>query len=83
MHKKNRLLIADDEEFCLSSMKTILASLGVNIQFQTDFCISGKEALDYVKLAYSNGFTYRMIITDFNMPVMDGIQATKKIIAYL
>jgi hypothetical protein len=45
---ENRILVVDDEEFCLSSMKAVLFNLGMNINFQVDFCISGKEAVSQV-----------------------------------
>ena len=38
----NRILVVDDEEFCISSMKAVLYSLGINTDFQVDFCIHGK-----------------------------------------
>jgi len=36
-----------------------------------------------VRLAYENGLRYKIIFTDFNMPEMDGIEATTKIRKYL
>ena len=31
------------------------------------------------KLSKEFNFTYRLILTDFNMPVMDGLEATRKL----
>jgi CheY-like chemotaxis protein len=64
-------------------MRAVLHSLGINVDFQTDFCIHGKEAFNQVKKTYESGMRYSIIFTDFSMPVMDGIEATKKIRAYL
>ena len=75
----NRILVVDDEEFCISTMKAILKMLDVDVKMVCDFCINGQEAVDQVKKAYSNGIKYRLILTDFSMPVLDGIQATQKI----
>ena len=75
--------MVDDEEFCISSMKAVLYSLGINTDFQVDFAIHGKEALNQVKRTYENGMRYSLIFTDFSMPVMDGIEATSKIRSYL
>ena len=75
--------MVDDEEFCISSMRAVLYSQGINIEFQVDFCITGKEALNQVKKTYENGMRYSIILTDFSMPVMDGIEATAKIRSYL
>lgn len=80
---RRRILVVDDEEFCISSMKAVLYSQGINIEFQVDFCITGKEALAQVKKTYENGMRYSVILTDFSMPVMDGIEATAKIRSYL
>jgi len=41
----NRILVADDEEFCIASMKAILDKVGIDTVNQVDFCINGKEAL--------------------------------------
>ena len=41
-----RVLVVDDEEFCLSSMRVILYKMGIDINFQADYCMNGKEALD-------------------------------------
>jgi len=46
--RQSRILVADDEEFCLASMKAIMARAGVDVQHQVDFCISGEEALSNV-----------------------------------
>ena len=48
-----------------------------------EFCLSGEEALDSVVKAYSHGLSYKLILTDFRMPFMDGIEATEKILSHL
>ena len=75
--------MVDDEEFCISMMRTLLHSQGINVDYQVDFCIHGKEALEQVKKTYEYGMSYCLILTDFSMPVMDGIEATAKIRAFL
>ena len=82
-HKDNRILVIDDEEFCLSSMRAVLFSLGVDVDYQVEFCITGKEAYEQIKRTYEWGMKYALIFTDFNMPVMNGINATVKIRKYL
>ena len=44
----NRIMIVDDEEFCLSSMKVILKGLGIDTNHRVDCCITGKEALEQI-----------------------------------
>ena len=75
--------MADDEEFCLASMKAMLFKAGVDVENQVDFCITGLEAVDQVKDAYLNNMSYLVIFTDFNMPIMNGIDATAQIRTFL
>ncbi len=82
-YKDNKILVVDDEEFCISAMKGILFKCGLNLEFQVDFCISGQQAFDLVKEMYTTGQKYRLILTDFNMPEVNGIQATKMIRDFL
>ena len=77
--KCKRVLVVDDEEFCISTMKILLGMAGINTQTQVDFCISGSEAYQCVCQASDVGLHYRLIFTDFNMPGMDGMEATKLI----
>ena len=73
LYAEIRMLIVDDEEFCISAMKAIFESVGINCEHQLDFCISGEESLKQVKEAYRNKMSYKIIFTDFSMPGMDGI----------
>ena len=53
-YKKNRIMVVDDEEFCISAMKILLNSFGIN-NHQIDFCINGKEAVDIFKKQKQKG----------------------------
>ena len=57
-------------------MKVVLQSMGFNTDFQVEFCLHGKEAYEQVISTYANGMSYKFIFTDFNMPVMNGIEST-------
>ena len=72
-------MVVDDEEFCQCSMVAILYTLKINTERLVDGCINGQEALDKVKEAYNHGITYSIIFMDFNMPILNGIEATKQI----
>ena len=76
-HRSKRILCVDDEEFCIASMSVLLHKSGVDVNSDVDFCINGKEAIEMARLSQEFGFTYKLVLTDFNMPVMDGLEATK------
>lgn len=69
-------MVIDDEEFCLESIKVMLKKAGIDTDNQVDFCITGKEGLKILKHRYRSGFSYDLILTDFMMPVMNGIEST-------
>ena len=75
-YENHKILVVDDEEFCISAMKGLLFKAGINLEFQVDFCISGIQALELIKKMYSQGMKYKIIMTDFNMPGMNGIKET-------
>ena len=70
--------MVDDEEFCITCMKSILMGSGVDIANNVDFCINGKEAYEHVMASYRLGFSFAMIFTDFSMPILNGIESTKQ-----
>ena len=69
-------MVVDDEEFCISIMKQNLKCAGVD-DSRIDYCITGKEALTLTKESHMTGITYGLIITDFSMPIMNGIESTR------
>ena len=48
-------MLVDDEEFCLSTLNSILYNIGVDTKDRVDFCITGLEAFNRVKEAYEKG----------------------------
>jgi YesN/AraC family two-component response regulator len=46
--KKNRILLVDDEEFCISSLLKMISKTGLDSENRVDAGINGKEALDHV-----------------------------------
>lgn len=40
-YQHHKVLVVDDEEFCISAMKGMLFKAGLNLEYQVDFCISG------------------------------------------
>ena len=76
-------MITDDESFCLESMKVILDLIGVKINQTVDICINGQDQYQKIIEAYENDISYKIIFTDFNMPIMNGIESSKQIRRFL
>lgn len=71
--EKPKILIAEDNSLNREILGNILDSFG----FAVDEAFNGKEAVE--KFEASKPGTYRMILMDIRMPVMDGYEATRTI----
>ena len=69
------VLIADDDEILLQTAAEALESLGVN----ADCAGSGPEALRMIERRHEAGQDYRVVILDWKMPDMDGIETIRRI----
>ncbi len=69
------VLIVDDDEILLETAVDTLESLGV----RADHAGSGKEALDMIARRHQKGQDYSVVILDWKMPDMDGIETIKRI----
>ncbi|HWB94502.1 MAG TPA: response regulator, partial [Puia sp.] len=70
-----RLLVVDDNETNCRLMKALLTHLGVDAQLAR----SGAEALKTISEAQESGRPFDLIITDHQMPEMDGITLVREI----
>ena len=66
------VLVVDDSPLQLAMAVKLLKKLKLNITTARD----GKEALDILR---SNEGKFSLVLTDYNMPVMDGMELTKEI----
>ncbi len=73
-HSNISCLIAEDNPVNQHLMEAMLAQKGV----KTKIVNNGQEAVDEIK----SGIIYDIVFMDINMPVMNGIEATHKIINY-
>ncbi len=69
--KEKRILAADDSRAMLFFYKGVAADLGMELITVED----GKKAFDYLQMDSE----FDLIITDMNMPDMDGIELTREI----
>ena len=85
---QDRILIVDDEPFNIDAIKIVTQCATANLnnfdfKNRVDTATNGLKAIEMVKKRTKDGYTYKLILMDCNMPQMDGCQATEKIIAYL
>ena len=68
--EKKRILIVDDKE----SVGGVMVAYAHAGMYSTLYCNSGKDALSMLDV-----FNPDLVITDFQMPAMDGLELTEKI----
>ncbi len=73
------VLIVDDEAIACEHAKLVLEKAGISAESAN----SGKEALEMVRLRHEKGEPYNLIIIDWKMPEMDGIETTKGIRTFI
>ena len=66
---KNKILVVDDSATLRASVNYTLKEAG----FETINAVNGADGLEKLNQAMKNGEQIGMIISDINMPVMDGI----------
>ena len=68
-------LIVDDDEIVLQTMVSEFQSLGC----AAEIAHSGKEALEMLTRKHESGKDYTLVILDWKMPDMDGIETIRRI----
>lgn len=70
----NMLVVDNNEELCHSAVHA-LDEIGVNAEWSTD----GEKAIEMVKARHARHDDYQIILLDWKMPGMDGVQMTREI----
>ena len=68
------VLIIDDDPVACEHAKLVLEKAGI----ASESAFSGQEALDKVKLRHARRDPYNLILVDWQMPGMDGVETTRQ-----
>ena len=69
------VLVIDDDEVACEHAKLVLGQVGISC----DVARSGKEGLEMVRMQHVRREPYHLILVDWKMPEMDGIETTRRI----
>ena len=70
-----RVLVIDDDRIALEHAEIILDQIGI----QCDTAESGWEGIDKVRIQHGRREDYNLILIDWRMPEIDGIETTRQI----
>ena len=73
--KDMQILVVDDEEVAAEHARIVLDEAGI----KADTCYSGKEALNMLEVRHAKHEPYNLVLLDWKMPEMDGIDVARKI----
>ena len=73
--KDMRILVVDDEEIAAEHARIVLDEAGI----KADTCHSGKEALNMLEVCHAKHEPYNLVLLDWKMPEMDGIDVARQI----
>ena len=73
--KDMRVLVVDDEEIAAEHARMVLDEAGI----KSDICLSGTEALQMLEIAHIKQEPYNLVLLDWRMPEMDGIEVARQI----
>ena len=74
-HEITRVLVGDDEIDVTENIQSILSDAGL----ECDAAIGGLESVDKAIRAYEDNNSYDVIILDWKMPDMDGVECVRRI----
>lgn len=69
------MLVVDNNEDLCRSAASALKDIGIN----ADWALGGREALRMIEECYKKHNDYQVVLLDWKMPDMDGLQTTKEI----
>ena len=69
------VLVVDDDHAACEHAQVVLGQLGISC----DMALSGKDAIGMVKMRHARREDYNLILVDWKMPEMDGLETTRQI----
>jgi CheY-like chemotaxis protein len=73
--KDMRILVVDDEEVAAEHARIILDEAGI----KADTCYDGQTALKMLEVQHAKHEPYNLVLLDWKMPEMDGVEVARKI----
>ena len=70
-----KVLVIDDDMVACNQAKLVLSQIGISAEIVQ----SGKKAVEMIKLNQARREPFNLIIVDWQMPEMDGLETTRKI----
>ena len=70
-----RILVVDDDAIDAEHARIVLDEAGI----KADTCFSGREALQLLELRHTKHEPYNLVLLDWKMPEMDGLEVAKEI----
>ncbi|MBP3238718.1 MAG: response regulator [Lachnospiraceae bacterium] len=69
------VLIVDDDPVALEHARLVLQSAGIT----SEVAASGEKALEMIKIRHARRMPYNLILIDWQMPEMDGVECARQI----
>ncbi len=70
-----RILVVDDEEVAAEHARLVLDEAGI----KSDIALTGETALNMLEVAHTKQEHYNLVLLDWKMPEMDGLEVAKEI----
>ena len=70
-----RILVVDDEEIAAEHARIVLDEVGI----KADTCYDGETALQMLEVQHAKHEPYSLVLLDWKMPEMDGLEVAKEI----
>ena len=73
-----RAIVVDDDEIACEHTQLVLRAIGID----SDIVNDGKSALELIRTAHEEGEPYHLLMADYKMPEMDGLELTRRVHAF-